>query len=258
MNFIAVTAFLVLSLCGGLVGAVEVGYRYGRRRILNDPSSKDQSLGSIDSSVLGVLGLIVAFTFSGALGRFDQRRELILQEANAIGTAYLRIDLLSTPSQAKLRPLFKDYVRSRIALFDNFENSEIANIHSRRAIQLQNEIWRIVTASSVSTQNPAIVSLALSSVNDMIDITNSRLQATRSHPPTVVYSILFLLAIISALLVGYNMSLGNKRAWFHIIIFAFVISLLTYVTIDLEYPRLGLFKIEIGDKVLMETLESMQ
>lgn len=254
------TIVLVLSLFGGLVGAVEVGYRLGKPRFVNEPENKDtdRGFGAVDSSVFGVLGLILAFTFTGALGRFDERRELIVEEANAIGTAYLRLDLLPTESQEKLRPLFKNYVQSRVELYQNYGNSEIANLKYEQGLQLQNAIWQQATTLALSTGNPGIISLVSTSMNDMIDVTNLRLQATRTHPPNVVYFLLFTLALTSALLVGYNMSPNTTRSWYHIIIFTVVVSSTIYVILDIEYPRLGFIQIDIGDRVLIELLESLE
>jgi tryptophan-rich sensory protein len=92
----------------------------------------------------------------------------------------------------------------------------------------------------------------------MIDIANERLQATRTHPPIIVYILLFTLALASAFLVGQDMSFNEKRPLFYMIIFCAIISGITYIIIDLENPRLGVVRIDAGDKVLVETLKSIQ
>jgi tryptophan-rich sensory protein len=100
--------------------------------------------------------------------------------------------------------------------------------------------------------------LVLSSTNDMIDIANERLQATRTHPPIIVYILLFTLALASAFLVGQDMSVNEKRPLFYMVIFCITISGITYIILDLENPRLGVVRIDIGDKVLVETLKKME
>ena len=108
--------FVVLILC------MELGRRMGRRRLARDPDLLD-GIGAVDGMVYALLGLLVAFTFSGAASRFDDRRALIVTEANDIGTAYLRIALLPTASQAPLRDAFHRYVDSRMASYAR-DNSE--------------------------------------------------------------------------------------------------------------------------------------
>ena len=208
--------------------------------------------------IAGILGLILAFTFTGTLSRYEHRVKLVLQEANAIGTAYLRLDLLPKDAQDKLRPLYREYVQSRINVFEYYKNRQLSNSYFRQGLKLQAQIWEIANASVLLDKNPGIMTLVLSSTNDMIDIANERLQATRTHPPIIVYILLFTLALASAFLVGQDMSVNEKRPLFYMVIFCVTISGITYIILDLENPRLGVVRIDIGDKVLVETLKSIQ
>jgi len=258
MGFITSTILLAIYLFLGLLGSVEIGYRKGKRDQANDSDGKIESLGTVDSTVFGLLGLILAFTFTGALTRFDYRRELIVKEANAIGTAYLRLDLLPPNSQAKLRPLYKQYVQARIDIYENVEDKLLTKERYQETLKLQNQIWQIANSSVLIEKNPGIISFVLSSTNDMIDISNDRIQATKIHPPNVVYVFLFVLAIVSGLLIGYNMSANQQRYFYHIVLFCLIISSVIYVILDLEYPRLGLIQIDEHNRVLIEVLESMK
>lgn len=178
--------------------------------------------------------------------------------ANAIGTAYLRLDLLPQDAQDKLRPLYREYVQSRINVFEYYENRQLSNSYFQQSLELQDQIWEIANTSVLIDKNPGIMTLVLSSTNDMIDIANERLQATRTHPPVTVYILLFTLALASAFLVGQDMSTNEKRPLFYMVIFCVTISGITYIILDLENPRLGVVRIDTGDKVLLETLKSIQ
>jgi hypothetical protein len=255
MSFVLSTLLIAISLCLGMVGSIEAGYRTGKRSITKDPDAS--SLSIVDSSVFGILGLLLAFTFTGALGRFDDRRALVVKEANAIGTAYLRLDLLDPTAQRTLRPLYRDYLQARIELYQNSENEQQAKVAYDRGLALQNQIWQTARSSVLIEKNPGIMSLTLGATNDVIDITNERLQASRTHPPSIVYIFLFALVLSSAFLVGYNMAAQNRRYVYHTTLFCVIISATIYVILDLEYPRRGLFQIDTGDRVLLETLETM-
>lgn len=258
MEFLAVALISASLLCLGMAGSVEAGYRVGKRRLSVYPEGKFEGAGVVESSVFGILGLILAFTFTGTLSRYEYRVRLILQEANAIGTAYLRLDLLPEDAQVKLRPLYREYVQSRVNVFEYYVNRQRSDAYFRESLQLQDQIWDIANASVLVDKNPGIITLVLSSTNDMIDIANERLQATRTHPPVIVYILLFALALASAFLVGQTMSMNQKRPVFYMFMFCVTISTITYVILDLENPRLGLIRIDLGDKVLVETLERIK
>ena len=127
MEFVAVALISTTLLCLGMAGSIETGCRMGKRRLKKYPESKSEGSGAVESSIFGILGLILAFTFTGTLSRYENRINLVLKEANAIGTAYYRLDLLSKNDQDKLRPLYREYVQSRINIFENYENRQLSN-----------------------------------------------------------------------------------------------------------------------------------
>jgi len=160
--------------------------------------------------------------------------------------------------QARLRPLYREYLQSRINIFKDYDDRQRSNSYFQQSVKLQGQIWDIASASVLQDKNPGIISLVLGSTGDMMDVANERLQATRTHPPVIVYVLLFALALASAFMVGQDMSVNEKRPLFYMIIFCVTISLITFIIIDLENPRVGLTRINIqADKVLVETLENM-
>jgi hypothetical protein len=258
MGFTLSTLLISLGLLLGMLGLQELGRRLGLRQRRADPEGLSKGHGSLEGAVFGLLGLLMAFTFSGAAARFDGRRQLVAQEANAIGTAYLRLDLLPTPAQPPLRESFRQYLDARLAAFQSSPASPAGRAHLERATQLQGRIWTQAVAACATGVPPSTPSLVLPALNEMIDITTTRAMAMQQHPPVIVYLMLGVLSLASALLGGYGMAEGPRRSWAHMLGFAALFALTIFVILDIEYPRLGLIKVDTADQVLVELRASMK
>jgi hypothetical protein len=206
--------------------------------------------------VFGLLGLLVAFTFSGAAAPFDIRRQLIVEETNAIGTAYLRLDLLPPAAQPALRERFRQYVEARLAAYRQLPDIAAAQAEESRAMQIQGDIWHQAVAACQEAGVPPTTMLLLPALNAMIDLTTTRTLAPRMHPPTIIFGMLFGLALASALLAGYGMAGTQSHRW--LLAFAAVIAGVVYVILDLEFPRLGWSRFQAFDQALVELRQSMQ
>jgi hypothetical protein len=259
MSFTWVAMLLTIGLFAGMLVTFEIGRSIGVRRLATDPDGLTQGAGAAEGAVFALLGLLLAFTFSGAATRFDERRWFINSEANAIGTAYLRLDLLPEEAQPPLRDLFRRYVDNRANVYRNAHSQEDVVAGLAEGSAMQAEIWKRAMAAmrlpGASTQATMLLTPAL---NEMIDITSTRVMATRNHPPSIILLLLGMLSLIGALLVGYGTSVNKHRSWFHQVMFALVISLAIYVIIDLEYPRLGLIKVDRADQALLDVRASMR
>lgn len=241
----------------GMLVLLQLGRRAGLKRIAQDTEGARAGMGAVEGAVFGLLGLLIAFTFSGAATRFDARRHLATEEANAVGTAWLRIDLLPPQAQPALRELFRRYLDSRLETYRKLPDLEAAKAELARSTRLQGEIWRDAVAASLDGGRPQAAMLLLPALNQMIDITTTRTMATKIHPPVVIPVMLGLLALAAALLAGYGMASGGSPSWIHIVLFAAVMALTVYVTVDIEYPRLGLIRVDAADRVLSDLRQSM-
>jgi hypothetical protein len=236
---------------------LETGRRLAIRRGLED--SEEQRLGTIEGAVFALFGLLVAFTFSGAASRFNDKRMLIAEEANAIGTAYLRLRLLPQEAQPGLQELFRHYVDSRLECYRKMPDMGAAQLEMAKSQKLQEEIWtKAVVATRDPSSHPDAGKLLLPALNTMIDITTTRTMALQMHPPRIIYALLFGLGLICSLLAGYRMASGQNRSWLHILGFALITVIVVYVILDVEYPRAGLIRLEAGDQFLVTVRESMQ
>jgi hypothetical protein len=249
---------IILSLFLGMLLSTEIGRRIGLTRFKHDNEGSHKGIGAVEGAVFGLLGLLIAFTFSGALERFEDRRHLITEETNDIGTAWLRIDLIPTDTQPKMRELFRFYVDSRLETLRDVENMTSVMAGLKRSADLQAEIWKLaVTACKSPEASIDAGRLLLPALNAMIDITTTRLVALQTHPPTAVYFLLCLISLLSALMAGYGMSGSKSRNFLYMFIFAAVISIMVYVIIDMEFPRKGLIRIEYVDQILKDLRKSM-
>ncbi len=258
MNPVLVAALSAGGLFLGMLAMLEIGRRAGRRRLAQDPEGTRLGTGAVEGAIFGLLGLLIAFTFSGAAARFDVRRQLIVEEANDIGTAWLRLDLVPDALQPDLRDSFRRYLDARLALYRSLDDPDAARAELDRSNALQQEIWTgAVAATSVATDSRAAM-LLLPALNQMIDITTTRLMATRVHPPPIIHVMLCALALMSALLAGYAMAGSRTPNRFHTVAFAAIIALTVYVIVDIEYPRLGLVRVDAFDQVLVDLRASMK
>ena len=136
---------------------------------------------------------------------------------------------------------------------------EAAKIEMARSKKFQEEIWtKAIAATRLPNSHPDVGKLLLPALNDMIDITTIRAMALQTHPPNIIYALLFSLGLICSLLAGYRMAIGQHRSWLHILSFAVITVIIVYVIIDVEYPRAGLIRLQAFDQLLVNVREGMK
>jgi hypothetical protein len=253
---------LVFMLLPGLFGCillfVWIGRWIGGRRSREETERERVGLVTVETAIYALLGLMIAFTFSGATSRFDTRRAQTVQEANAIGTAYLRLDLLPAAAQPALRDKFRKYVDARMATYRALPDIEASNLHAARANALQAEIWN-GSLAALRNAAPQASLLFVPALNDMIDITTTRAIALRTHTPLVILGALVALTLICSLLVGYGLAGGKPFATnLHMMGFALMMTVTIYVILDLDHPRVGLIRLDYVDQALADVRAEMK
>jgi hypothetical protein len=253
--YILISIGLFVCVLGGMLFGISTGRR--KREKLGEGAEFGTS--AIDGAVYALLGLLIAFTFSGAANRFDERRSLIVEEANNISTAWLRIDLLPGATQPRLRQLMIDYTQSRLDTYRLLPDLSAALAQLALSQQLQATIWAEATAAArLPGQDTAAAMLLLPALNSMFDITTTRTMASLEHPPTVIYVILFVMCVVSAILGGHNMGLAKRASSLHIIAFSLIIAIVINMILDIEHPRLGFITVDEFDQSIKDVLELMQ
>ena len=154
MYIILISACSAVGLFLGMLAILEVGRRKGMKRLAADPDATRAGTGAVDGAVFALFGLLIAFTFSGAASRFDARRQLIVEEANDIGTAYLRIDLLPADAQPTLRESFRRYLDSRLDTYRKMPDVDAAMQEMAKSTKLQDEIWTRSVAACRARRRP--------------------------------------------------------------------------------------------------------
>lgn len=252
------SAIWSVILFAGMLVLLRVGRWLGRRHIAKDTTGEKAGTAAVESAVFALLGLLVAFTFSGAASRFDARRQLIGQETNDIGTAYLRLDLLPAEAQPAMRELFRQYLDARLATYEKLPDIEAAQAEFARSGELQARIWKQAITATQASSDARAAMLLVPSLNAMFDIATTRKLATLIHPPAVIYWLLFLLGLGCALLAGYDMAETRSPSLTHRLAFAAIVAVTFYVILDLEHPRLGLIRVDAADALLIDLRASMK
>jgi len=198
--FLAATAFALVALEGG--------YRLGKWRHAHSVEEKDAPVGAMVGSVLGLLALMLAFAFSLAATRFDARRQVVLDEANVIGTTYLRTRLLPEPQRSEIAKLLREYVDVRLRAVEERKIAEgIA-----RSEELHEELWSRATAAAEKNPGSIMTGLFIQSLNEVIDLHAKRvLVGLRSRIPFSIWVTLFALALFGMASMGYQAGLSATR-----------------------------------------------
>lgn len=235
---IATVLFVLILL------ANEGGYRAGRHRnAKNDDGSKTQT-NAIQGAMLGLLALLLGFTFTMSLQRFDARSQAVMEEANAIGTAWLRTGLLPETHAGDARELLEEYVdlRLRAAAID-VTRAEERQAAAREANRLHGELWDVALRASEEDPRPVTSGLFIQSLNELIDVYGARNAALRKHVPEIVLLSLFAVFIIGGSVLGYAGGLAGARPLVATVAMSVLIVLVIFIIIDLDRPRRGLIQV---------------
>jgi hypothetical protein len=249
---IALTSF---ALFAGMLCFTAAGRWIGRTRF--NRKAEEESFAVLEGGVFGLMGLLIALTFSVSASRLETRRQMIVDEANAIGTAWLRIALLPEARQGVMRQDFRQYVDTRLAFHRDVTDLNAAVRALRRTNSLQGEIWSNAVADCAETPSVAGTILLLPALNSMIDLTTSATMMAKNHLPLLIRALLILSPLLCAFLAGIESAPRDRRVWIPAILFALMLSLTVYVVLDLDYPRVGLIRINTVDEALIELRAGM-
>jgi hypothetical protein len=246
---------LAVALFFGMVLFQEIGFYIGRTTAIGEVSRAGADL--VEAGVFGLLGLLLAFQFARAGGRLQYRRVLTAEEANAIGTAYLRLDLLTAERQPALRDLFRRYADARIRAWAKVPDLRAVEVELAVARKLQAEIWSAAAAALAWESSLAAALLLVPALNEMFDVATAREVAARTHAPGLVIVFLFGVALLSAVLSGYAMSAAGHRDWLHALVFAAVVTGTIFVILDMEFPGIGLIRVGAADRAMIQARQAM-
>jgi hypothetical protein len=251
------SVLIVVVLFVFLVLAIEAGYRLGRRGQAHADEASKSHVNAVQAALLGVLALVLGFTFSQSLQRHDSRSEAVVDEANAIGTAYLRAQLLPSSVRSEVRMLLGNYLDARVR-----EGAISLSDQAARQVLLvqtgrdQAALWRYALQAAEADPRPVTSGLFIQSLNELIDSYGRRNAALDRHVPEPVLFLLFGTFLMTLGIVGYAAGVAGHRVSFVAYIMVVLILLLVFVIIDLDRRRRGL--IGVSQKSLTELQATIQ
>ena len=226
-----------------LLFATEIGFRLGRRGQSKGNEPARSQINTLQAASLGLLALLLGFTFSMAVTRFDTRKQLVLDEANAIGTTYLRAQLLPDPSRKEVSNLLRRYVDVRL----EFYQAGINRARIQKAVddteKLHTALWSYVITTGGQDPRAIPTGLFIQSLNDVIDLHAKREAALKNHVPESIFILLLTIAVLSLALVGYGAGLGGVRHLVPTVISVILIASVILLIMDLDRPRRGLIRV---------------
>lgn len=242
---IAVALFIVI------IAFNELGYRVGRFVQSKTDDEVKTLTGSIQASILGLLALLLSFTFSMSMQRFDNRSLALIDEANAIGTALLRVQLLPGQYQDDVNESFREYIDTRVAIGQiDLTKREERTRYNNQISELQNQLWSLAIAATNEDPRPVTTGAFVNSLNNVIDSQGRRNALLQMHVPEVVLILLFIVFIASGGILGYSAGLSGKRIIAPIVLVSLLITLIVFIIIDLDRPKRGL--IQVNQSAMIE------
>lgn len=239
MQALPLTAIFLVSLLLALI-LIEAGYRVGLYVHRRPDQEQAAPVGGMVAAVLALLAFLMAFTFGFAANVFQTKRQVLLEEANAIGTTYLRADLLTESHRGTVRDLLREYVDVRL------EVARTGDVEAAmaRSEELHAKLWAEAMAGAAEQPNSPMVGLFIQSLNEVIDLHATRLQvAVRSRIPVSIWMALFVVAAMGLGSMGYQAGLSGSSRSIAVVAVAFAFSVVVWLITDLDRTREGLLRI---------------
>jgi hypothetical protein len=223
----------------------ELGFRIGKyKQEGTDKVIKEQTT-AIQAGILGLLALLLGFTFNMSLQRFDNRSQAEIKEANAIGTTMLRTKLLPEPFNTNAAHLMEQYIDLRLLISDvDLTRTEKRREYNRKTDKIQDELWQLASNAADIDSRTVITGYFITSINDMFDARGERNAKLESHVPEAILVLLFIVFMLSGAIIGYSSGLSLKRAYVPTVLMTFLIVLVVFISIDLDRPKRGIIKVK--------------
>jgi hypothetical protein len=243
---------IATGLIAGFIAAHEIGFWLGSlTRSADDPF--DRQVALVRTSTGALVAFLVGFAFSGAASRFVDRVDVVVKEANALGTAYLRADAIAEPQRSELKAALKEYTADRVALLSREERERIEPLLAKVS-GLHERMWR--SAITATQNNAPLMALVLPPVNEVIDLHSVHLAMARRHLPIPIMALLLATAAIGVGMMGFGNGRVGRRFSMLDSVYVAVLGVALWMTIDLDYPGIGL--IRVSNLPVVETLAAMK
>jgi hypothetical protein len=259
VRFAFVPIVVAIAFFAGMVSLLEFGRRIGLDQVARHGPDARIGIGVVDGAVYALLALLIGFSFSGAAERFDKRRAIISHEVNAIGTAWLRVDLLPADKQPAIRDAFRAFMDALLASYAQPESGPGQGLLEPPEVgRAQHNLWGLSVAATLDPSGEKARMLLLPTLNETFDVVEEERLARRIHPPSIIFMMLAISVAAAAMFAGYGIASRSTHNWFFTIGVAATIAMAMYVIVELEYPRLGLIRVSDMDQALVELRATMK
>jgi hypothetical protein len=228
--------FVIIGIL--LIGVAELGFRIGHRLHAERDEARTGQISGVQGAILGILGLLLGFTFAMAVSRYEIRRELVVTEANAIGTTYLRADFLPESHREAVKDLLRQYVEVRLQLQPTGAGTASVEPEIRWSAELEAELWKHTRAVAAEVPTP-ITATFVTTLNEMIDTDAERLASVRYRIPGAVWLLLLLVAAFGCFTSGYRSGANGARSGFTGAVLPLLITIVVVLIFDLMHPKGG-------------------
>jgi len=243
---------VAVGLVAGVVAAHEIGFWLGSlSRTPDEPF--DRQIVLVRTSTAALVAFLVGFAFSGAASRSTNRVDLIVKEANALGTAYLRADTIAEPQRGELKAALKEYASDRVTLLSREGRDQIEPLLAKVS-GLHERMWR--AAITATQDNAPLMAVVLPSINEVIDLHSMHLAMARRHLPIPIMAVLLGTAAISLGIIGFGNGRIGRRFSLIDAVYGAALAAALWMTIDMDYPEFGM--IAVTNRPVVEALATMK
>ena len=243
---------VALALVAGVVAAHEIGFWLGSLTRSADESF-DRQVGLVRTLTTALVAFLIGFAFSGAASRFIDRLDIIVKEANALGTAYLRADTIAEPQRGELKAALREYTADRVTMLSRDGRDQIEPLLAKVS-GLHERMWR--SAIKATQDNAPLMAVVLPPINEVIDLHSMHLAMARRHLPIPIMALILGTAAIGVGMMGFGNGRVSRRFPVLDSVYGAVLAVALWMTIDLDYPGIGL--IGVSNLTVAETLAAMK
>lgn len=238
-----------------LLGFAEIGYRLGLRLFVSRDEARREQIPGLQGAILGLTGLLLGFTFSMAVNRYEARREMVLEEANAVGTTWLRASLLPEAHRAPVKELLRRFVDVRLEYQKTSDDPARLAEGLRLGGEIEAQLWQHAEAAAQAAPTP-ITATFIVALNQMIDTDAARLDAGRNNIPTAVWLLLIIVTASGCLTSSYHSGAEGVRSYFTAIFLPLLMSTVIFMIFDLRRQHQGM--VSVSQQPLLDLRQTME
>lgn len=232
--------------------SVELGRWFGVIQLKRHPKHKLEVMTVAESSVFGLLALLIAFTFSGAYERYENRKLHVITQANAFDAVYNYLDFVPNKYKARIHKNISAYLDAYLDAYNHIPFTSLVDSALDRALALEDQIWHDTVLAVGDIANVSIGQSVAQAIINVFDTSHTGISLTRVHPPGIIFILMVVLAALGAFLIGYDAAESKQKRHVHVLCYVLLTAFIINIIINLEYPRTGFIRLNNFDSILLD------